>query len=974
VVQAGGAAAIVGRDAEMALLRAALDDARAGRGRLVLLSGEPGIGKSTLALALVQQAAADGLRVSVARAPETAGVPAYWIWMETLRGDLRSPDAGPIASPNPVLARILPQLAGGGPGAVVDPSGESEVERFRLADAITSTLLGSARDACRVAVLDDLHAADASSLAVLAHLATRLDSGALLVVATHRDAPDEVTSALQDVVARVSRERCTTRIALSGLDVAGVQHQLAVILGHDVDVATAARVYARTGGNPFFTAEVGRLLAVQTTAGAADAQATVPPRIRDVITWRLHRLPASTRALLETAALIGHELPVDLLAAASSMPAASVLATLEPAVSAAIIGPGASPARVRFTHALVAETIAASLPLNRTAALHQRIAAAIESRRATGLDEWLPALALHWSQTAPTEHASRRTVETARGAAEQAEARLAHGDAVPFWSMALDAAGRAGCDAGVCAELHLGLGRSLFRSGDVAGAIEESTLAAREARSAARPDLEAAAALVVEGVTDPRWATQLVALAEQALQRLDDRELAMRARLHAQIGQLNHHTPAATAEREREETARAVELAESSGDPHALQAALRAKQQVLSGPDGVDGRLQNAARMIQLGRSSGDAWAELWGRLWSVDALLQLGRLGEAEAELAELEPVVARVAWPVARWHQLRAHAGILQARGRFDDALRIAREALAQISGAGLTEAEVMHAAFLEAHADLVGDVDGEEEARRRLREWAMTVPGAAIWAILALVRAGQQEEARTLYARLPPADAYQPPPYARTVALRVRLLAAIRLKMRDDVVLLLQRFEPYAGLHVAFGSGAFLTFGSGRLYTGMAAAFLGDLDRAVADITGAVDDNARCGAVGMSVVARQELAEVLVRRNAGTDLDAARRHATAVLHEAQRLGMGPCAERASALLAGLPRRRLRSDALTPRELEVARLVAEGLTNRQVAVRLHISERTVENHLDHIFTKLGVASRSQVAAWVASTAPAEG
>jgi len=342
--------------------------------------------------------------------------------------------------------------------------------------------------------------------------------------------------------------------------------------------------------------------------------------------------------------------------------------------------------------------------------------------------------------------------------------------------------------------------------------------------------------------------------------------------------------------------------------------------------------------------------------------------LVEAELELQELEPVVTRVRWPVARWHLLRARAAVLQARGKFDESLQAADEALAQISGAGLERAELTHATFLESRADLVGEVPEEAERLLRLREWVAREPALTLRVVQSLVREGRMDEARALYARLPAPDRWTPPPYMLTVHLVGRLVTAIRLKLGDEVAQLLARFEPFGRWHVAFGSGTVVTLGSGFLYTGMAAAFLGDLDRAVADITKSVEDNRRCGAVAMSIVARQELAEVLERRQSGADLDNARRLASAVVQEAQRLGMRPFVVRAAALLSGMPRRRVRLEQLTPRELEVARLIAEGLTNRQLAVRLGISERTAENHVDHIFTKLGFVSRAQVAAWVAS------
>jgi DNA-binding CsgD family transcriptional regulator/tetratricopeptide (TPR) repeat protein len=960
--------ALVGRDREMELLRSALAAALDGRAQLVLLSGEPGIGKSTLMAAVADEAGAGGCRVSWVRAPETAGAPPYWLWTETLRGNTTRlpPDRqrSPLL-PRPVLARILPELAGrfGEPSA--PPPDASEAERFLLAHEVASLLVSKAHDSGWVIVLDDLHAADASSLEVIAHVAGTLASGRLLILGAYRDAAADMSPGLRSMLAQVSRHEDTLRIPLTGFDVALVQRQLSAIIGREAGAELATTVHARTGGNPFFTAEVARLIAHQ---GADPAGvSSVPPRLRDVITWRLDRLPAATREVLDSAAVIGKEVPLDVLNAACGQPPTAVLAALEPAVRAGVIRKGPSPTWIGFVHGLVAETVAAALSIGRAAALHEEVAAAIEATRAGAIEDWLPALARHWSAATPGERSSQRTVEVARRAAMQAEQRLAFADARELWRLALDAADGAAASPATRAELQLGLARALFRTGDVAAALDACLAAAAHAEGGGRPDLAAAAALVVEGVSEPQWAALLIGLAEGALRRLPSDGLALRARLHAQIAQLLHLAVTDSEEREQAEAARALQLGDSSGDDQALQAALRARQFVLSGPLDADQRLDNAARMIRMARTSGDPWPELWGRLWSVDALVQVGRLQAAEAELDELSSVVERLRWPVARWHVLRSRATVLQARGRFDAALDLANRALDELSGSGLERATLTHAAFLEGHAEAVGDLPGGDQRLRQLRQAAAREPGVLMWVATSLVRQGADEEARLLHARLPSLDQWTTPRYVLLVALRMRLEIALALGLRDEVEQLDARLRPVAHRHVAAGSGTFITFGSGLRYTGRAAAFLGDLDRAVVELGDAADDNARCGALTASVVARQELAEVLVRRNAGTDLDRARRLASSVLDDAGRLGMRPWAARASELLRGMPRRRLKSDELTAREVEVARLVAAGLTNRQVAVRLGISERTVENHLDHIFGKLAVGSRAQVAAWVA-------
>jgi DNA-binding NarL/FixJ family response regulator len=965
-------AVIVGRDGEIELLRSALAEALDGHGRLVLISGEPGIGKSTLAEAVTVEAAIRGMRASAIRVPETVGVPPYWVWTELLRRTVRSAVLeSEVARTSRwrILGRILPELtvSDGEPPLVAAEA--NDVERFRLADEVASVILDAARVSGVVIVIDDLHAADASSIEVLAHIAGRVGASRLLIIAAHRDALGDVSPALQLMLAQVSRQRSTLRIPLTAFDVTAVRTQLAAIIGRDIGSALATSVHARTGGNPFFTAEVARL--IQWGDVGAGAASAVPRSVRDVIGSRLQRLPKETRDVIDRAALAGIDVPIDVLAAACDRESAHVLASLEPAVRAGLMRQDALPSRIAFVHMIVAETIVESLSLSRAAELHACIARAIEITRANTLEDWLPSLARHWSAASSSVRSSQRALEVAQLAAEQAEKRLAFGDALALWHIALQAADPARATPATRAEVRLRVARSLFMTGQVASALDACLTAAAEAETAGRPDLAAAAALVVEGVSEPRWAALLIGLAESALRKLSPGELALRARLHAHIGQLLHFVVSDPAEREVRETARALQLAEDSGDRQALQAAVRAHQVVISGPDGAEERLTNAERMIRLGEDAGDSWPAFWGHLWSVDAFVQLGRLHDAEAEVERMAPIVERLRWPVARWHLLRSRAAILQARGRFDQALDAAHRAAEEVSQSGLERATWLHAAFLQGHAECVGRVAGDDESRHRLLEAAANDAGALLWAAAVMVRDGELEEARALHARMPPPDRWIAPRYVLMTSLKMRLQIALGLEVRDEVEQLRARMLPVARWHVTPGSGTFITFGSGFLYTGMAAAFLGDLNSSIEEMRHAVEDNSRCGAITMSVVARQQLAEVLVQRRTGTDLDQARRLSSSVLEDAQRLGMLPFIARASALLRSLPRRRLKSEDLTEREREVARLVADGLTNRQIAVRLGISERTVENHLDHIFDKLGFASRAQVAAWVASSRP---
>src|ERR671935_43582 len=215
------AAAGGGGEPELAELMAGLDDAFAGRGRLFLVVGEPGIGKSRLAEEVMRHARARGARVLVGRCWEAGGAPAYWPWVQALRAAVRDTDSAALlahlgagAAP---LAQIVPELRQRFPDLPEPPALESEAARFRLFDA-TAEFLGNISQAPpTVLVLDDLHAADAPSLLLLRFLARELGSARILLLAAYRDVDPIPGRPLTETLAEVTREPVTRRVSLAGL-------------------------------------------------------------------------------------------------------------------------------------------------------------------------------------------------------------------------------------------------------------------------------------------------------------------------------------------------------------------------------------------------------------------------------------------------------------------------------------------------------------------------------------------------------------------------------------------------------------------------------------------------------------------------------------------------------------------------------------------------------------------------------------
>jgi hypothetical protein len=253
-------------------------------------------------------------------------------------------------------------------------------------------------------------------------------------------------------------------------------------------------------------------------------------------------------------------------------------------------------------------------------------------------------------------------VAACRTAAAQAEGALAFDRVVEL----LDAARRLpGVDRGTRADLELSAAAAEFAAGRAETAVRRCRRVAAEGATA---DQLVRAALTVRGLGGPLNA-ELVLLCDAALAALPEHDLAGRARVLAQRA-LAAWESAGWAAAVDAPSAEALRLAERSGSPVALADALRARQHAVSDVEGVTERVELARRMIALARGGGPADAELWGRLWRIDAALQLGEIDVVVDELAQLAVLAERLGWPIAWWHQHRMTAARLLLAGRFTDA----------------------------------------------------------------------------------------------------------------------------------------------------------------------------------------------------------------------------------------------------------------------------------------------------------------
>jgi DNA-binding SARP family transcriptional activator len=403
--------AFVGREAELNELRGGLDAAAGGRGRLVLVAGEPGAGKSRLAEELAREAGARGARILTGRCWEGGGAPAYWPWVQSLRAYVRESTPELLRAqlgPGAVeLAQILPELRELLPGLPEPPSLDSDAARFRLLCATAEFLRSVCAARPTVLVLDDLHAADPPSLVLLRFLARELGSIHLLVLGAYRDVDPVPGQPLSETLVEVAREPGTRRLSLGGLSEAEVTRYLERTAPAIASPELGRELHEQTEGNPLFVAETVRLLALEGIEPDAGGRVrlAVPRNVREVIARRLKHLSEDCNRTLLLAAVLGREFAPDALARLAAVSVDVLLDRLDEAIAAGVVSdvPG-SPGRLRFSHVLIRDTLYDGLATARRIRLHRRAAEALEDLYGDLLEgheetpERVLALAQHWSQ------------------------------------------------------------------------------------------------------------------------------------------------------------------------------------------------------------------------------------------------------------------------------------------------------------------------------------------------------------------------------------------------------------------------------------------------------------------------------------------------------------------------------------------------------------------------------------------------
>lgn len=875
-------------------------------------------------------ALAGGTSVAWGRCGQGDGVPAFWPWRQVLRSLGLDADG--------ILAAEV----------------ESPQDRFRVVDDVSEAVLAAADSGGLVIILDDIHSADESSLLILRHLAHQMTDFPLLVFAAFRDV--ELASILPRVVPDILRSAAVERLELRGFDLAEVREQLSTMATSD-SAGDARAILDLTGGNPLFVREVARAMADGTW------NPDRPPRsVLDVVRVRLDCVSLECRRLVQAAAVVGRDFSLPLVARVLAEPVEKYLPVIDEAIAYGLVDRVDHVGDYRFVHALTRDAVEASLTSADRFALHRAVAKAIEAHYAGDLSEHLADIARHWGELAPYGEGTTARTWTVR-AADEAIRRLAFEEGARLYRAALALPATPLSTLERCRVL-IALGRAAYFAGDLEGCMNSAAAASEAAHRAQCPEFMGEAALVLEAVADAGVNAVAKELCEQALGGLGNAEhKPLRARLLAQRSRLAFYD--GDQERVRALSAAAVELARASGDERALVEALPARREACPGPTGRAERMLVATEMLRLAQRTNSARTTMWGRLWRIDALVESGRLAAAADEIAGLEMAVQRVGGPVSAWHLDRAAAFISQAQGRYADAVALGRRGFTRMRAVELRPAR---GAYFALQCALAGHIGVTDEAIEFVRSPFEPLPlfrtMGPLTRSLLLLYAGLPDEAAASYQEAGPVETWSPPPFHVLHTYVCGARAAADLGFHEDLALLLERLDPFRGEHVVAEGVAYM--GPVELTLGRGAVVLGRLDVAIDDLASAAEQANRAGARGFVGEARYHLATALAARNRPGDVNRAATAAREADRLARGLGMPAYAERTGALVAHLGSGRHRA-TLSPREAEIAKLVAEGLTNRQIAERLVISERTAQNHVQHILTKLSFTRRSQVAAWSA-------
>lgn len=852
---------LAGRQRELAELEGLLEGQSEESRPLVLMSGEPGVGKSRLAAEVARRLHQRGAVVLAGRSPQEALAP-YQPFLEALRHYISNapPDQLQeiVREHGPELQRLLPELGRRISDFPPLPQEEPQTERFRLFEAVSGVLAWIASFTELLLVLDDLHWADRPTLLLLRHLASGQRPARLSILAAYRRG-EANAGTFGDALEELRDGRLVEEFELVGLREDETSQLVGSRTGTVPPAPLIRALHHQTEGNPLFISQIVRELSRAgvdlATAGPGDLyQLGLPEDVRRVISHRLAGLGGQTEEWLRVAAVIGRDFDAALVERVSPLDEDGSIAALEEALAAGVVVEQAASARdhttplfgYSFSHVLIRETLYEEMSALRRARIHRRVGEALELQeggdgRADG--ERVAMLAEHFTRAAGPQDADK-AIRYAMQAAEQATAVLAYEQAAEHYSRALALLERfSPDDEARRLELLLSLGEAYVRGGERPLSSkplrDAADLAIRrgDAESLARAAVAAARRYVQQpGVVDE----DLLELLDRALEMTADQRSTLRVRLLARLCGALYYS--AGRERMAAASAEATEIAAELDDPTARALAAAARRRTFWAPSRLDQRLSDSAELLRFAREAGDLELTLQGHAWLVVDLLEHGDPQAVDAQIEAFTAGAERLrqplyVWQAAVWRAMRALLA-----GRLGEADDLAARALAVGARAEPVTARQYYAVQLIAIRRDQGRMGELEAAIRQAMEQYPNRRGYRAALALLLAETGRLDEARAEVASLAVDDIPEDVDWLTTTTMLADLAADLGDVGRARRLYAL--LEPYAEVNVVIGLGV-VCEGAAARYLGRLAAATGRQEEATHHFELALERNAALGA---------------------------------------------------------------------------------------------------------------------------------
>ena len=891
---AGGV--FVGREKETQQLRSALASAISGEGKIVLLTGEPGIGKTRMAEELATYARLRDAQVLWGRCHERAGQPSYWPWVQAIRSYVHTRDlqalASDMGSGAADIAQVVTEIRDRLPGLATPPALEPEEARFRLFDSITTFLKNASNREPLVIVLDDVQWADEASLLLLQFLAREIQSSRVIVICTVRDTELDQGEPSARILAELTKEPVTSSIALTGLTTDDISEYVELSTGKVAAPGLAGALFKQAEGNPFVTSEIVKLLAsdgrLDEGASSTSWSVAIPDGVRAVVTKRLDHLSELCRDFLASAAVVGRAFELRVVERATGVSVEAAVDALDEATVARLVeeteeGGG----HYRFSHAITRDTLYQGQLASRRLELHRAVGECLESIYGTESAAHIGQLAYHFAEAAKAGTADKAVVY-ARQAGDQALERLAYEDAAGHYRRALEALSLADQRSDkLKAELLLAQGTATLKTTGYVDAKEPLRQTFDVAKQLGDIRLIALSALAFSRThREAELEPERIAKLEVALEQLGERNTALRARLCSELASALAWSE--DVERRDQLGDEALALSREANDPAGRLEVLNAWLEANWLHDRLDRRLVVSRDLIIAGQEFASPWHEAEGHL-----RLGASLLGVADMDGADEE---ARLLVAVVEENKLKRFAGWIAAypamkailEGRLDEADTLVPQTLAAFQSGGDPDAFILFSFQLLILRSCQGRlVELEPVIRGAVAQYDSVTAAGSILAFYQ-TEVGNKVEARKEFdevAKAGFANLSRDPTWFPTLLMLAEVCAFVEDEERAAT--LYELIAEFADRNGILGLGVACT-GSLAHQVAILASTAGRLDEADSHFKAALEANERMGARPFLARTQYKYARMLLKRGEDGDAESAQQLLAKALKTAEEIGM--------------------------------------------------------------------------------------